>query len=187
MRKRQYRHKRQKHVLKKCRSQQHKKRAGCIVAPALVQQGRNLGRLRLLLLIGDDLILDLVVDTLRQNAPGHKLILRRVGTSIDNALRVSVPNTGNCFQLVSGGGVNVDLVRRRGCCSSRLRRRSLLRGEASGRVENSAAARNMFRRMRMLNGAPEEDKYSCMGRVREPKAPVNKHSLAACKLSRACL
>src|SRR5258705_10276870 len=81
-------------------------------------------RLRLLLgVAGDDLVLNLVVRGLRENASGDELVLGGVGTAVDDALGVGVANAGEGLELVRCGGVNIE--RRSGgrrCCCRRLRR-----------------------------------------------------------------
>jgi hypothetical protein len=63
---------------------------------------------------GDDLVLDLVVRGLRENAAGDELVLGGVGTTIDDALCVGVAYPVEGLKLVSCGGVDVE----RGCGSS---------------------------------------------------------------------
>src|SRR6202795_447455 len=63
---------------------------------------------------GDDLILDLVVRGLRENATGDELVLGGVGAAIDDALGVGVADAGKGLELVSRG--SVDIERRCSCC-----------------------------------------------------------------------
>jgi len=69
---------------------------------------------------GDDLVLDLVVRGLRKNTAGDELVLRGIGTAIDDALCVGVTDAVECLKLVRSGGVNVEGRGR--SCSGRGRR-----------------------------------------------------------------
>src|SRR6476619_1843344 len=84
----------------------------------------------LLRLGGDNVVLDLVVGGLREDSAGDKLILRSIGTAIDNALGVCVADAWKSLELVGSRGVDVDLVGSGGGCGggSRLGRRGLLPG-----------------------------------------------------------
>src|SRR3984957_11143101 len=55
----------------------------------------------------DDLVFDLVVSGLGQDASGDELVLGRVGPSIDDALRVGVADPGEGLELVGCGGIDV--------------------------------------------------------------------------------
>ena len=57
---------------------------------------------------GDDLVLDLVVGSLGENAAGDELVLGSVGTAVDDALGVSVADAGKGLELVGGGGVDIE-------------------------------------------------------------------------------
>jgi hypothetical protein len=61
-------------------------------------------------LLGDDLVLDLVVDALRQNTAGDELVFSGVGAVVDDALGVGVADAGDGLELVGRGGVDVDFV-----------------------------------------------------------------------------
>ena len=63
---------------------------------------------------GDDLVLDLVVGGLRENAAGDELVLGGVGAAIDDALGIRIANAGEGLELV--GGRRVDIER---CCGGR--------------------------------------------------------------------
>jgi hypothetical protein len=67
-------------------------------------------------LVGDDLVLDLVVDALGQDAARDELVLGGVRASVDDAFGVGVADAGDGLELIGGGGVDVDLIRRRGGC-----------------------------------------------------------------------
>src|SRR5262245_2593716 len=53
-----------------------------------------------LLLLGDDLILDLVVRGLGNDLLLHQLVLPLVGTAVDDLLRVGVTDAGKSFQFI---------------------------------------------------------------------------------------
>jgi len=57
---------------------------------------------------GDDLVLDLVVSSLREDAAGNELVLRSVGTSINDAFCVRVADAVEGLELVRGGRVDVE-------------------------------------------------------------------------------
>src|ERR1700746_1683902 len=61
----------------------------------------------LLGMTGDDLVFDLVVDALRENAASDQLVLGGIGAAVDDALRVGVADTGDRLELIGGGGVDV--------------------------------------------------------------------------------
>jgi hypothetical protein len=64
---------------------------------------------------GDDLVFDLVVSGLREDASGNELILGGVGAAVDDSLRVGVANSGECLELVGCCGID---VQGRGGCGS---------------------------------------------------------------------
>lgn len=57
---------------------------------------------------GDDLVLDLVVRGLGEDAAGNELVLCGVGPAVDDALCVGVADTVECLELIGGGGVDVE-------------------------------------------------------------------------------
>src|SRR5271170_652296 len=77
--------------------------------------------LQLLLgMTGDGLVLDLVVGGLGENAASDELVLRSIRTAVDDSLGVSVADAGKCFELVGGGGVDIERSYRRGRRLGRL-------------------------------------------------------------------
>jgi hypothetical protein len=62
---------------------------------------------------GNDEVLDAVVGLLGENAAADELVLGRVGAPIDDPLGVGVADAGESFDLVGGGGVDVEQI-----CSS---------------------------------------------------------------------
>jgi hypothetical protein len=116
-------------------------------------------------LVGDDLVFDLVVDALGQDAAGDELVFGRIGPSVDDALGIGVADAGDGFELVCGGGVDVDLV------GSRSRGGSW--------VNSKAAARSVRRRMRITDWNSLKRVTACSrGRVREWADCVNEDSVA---------
>src|SRR5437868_11518130 len=73
----------------------------------------------LLGMTGDDLIFDLVVDALGENAARDELVFSRVGAAIDDALGVGIADAADGFELV--GCRSVDIERR--CAGFRCGRR----------------------------------------------------------------
>ena len=61
--------------------------------------------------VRDDLVLDLVVGRLRNDALLRELVLRGVRTALDDAVGVSIPNAGQRLQLVRSRGVDVQQLR----------------------------------------------------------------------------
>ena len=58
----------------------------------------------------NDLILDLVVGSLRHDLLGYQFILGSIRTASDDGFGVSVANSGQCFQLIFVSRVDVELV-----------------------------------------------------------------------------
>jgi len=56
---------------------------------------------------GDDLVLNLVVRSLRENAAGDELVLRGVGAAIYDSLCVGVSDAVESLQLIGRGRVDV--------------------------------------------------------------------------------
>src|SRR5258708_3204616 len=55
---------------------------------------------RLLLLLGNDYVLDLVVCCLRDDFFLHQFVLGAVGAAVDDLLRIGVADTGQGFELI---------------------------------------------------------------------------------------
>src|SRR5438309_355337 len=76
-----------------------------------------------MLLLGvasDDLVFDLVVDALWENAASDELVLGGVRATVDDALGVGIADAGDRLELISGSGVDVER-RRAGFRCSRWR------------------------------------------------------------------
>src|ERR1039457_4095226 len=76
---------------------------------------------RLLLLLGDDLVLDLVVSGLRKNFLRHQIRLLRIRPPVDDLLRIDCPNSWQRIKLILGRRIDIEQVRLGG----RGRRRGL--------------------------------------------------------------
>src|SRR5260370_40675922 len=57
---------------------------------------------------GDDLVLDLVVRGLGENAAADELVPGGVGAAVDDAPGVSVADTRDGLELIGGGGVGIE-------------------------------------------------------------------------------
>jgi hypothetical protein len=57
---------------------------------------------------GDDLVLDLVVSSLREDAAGNELVLCSVGAAVNDAFCVGVADAVEGLELVRGGRVDVE-------------------------------------------------------------------------------
>ncbi len=64
-----------------------------------------------LLLLGDDLVLDLVVGGLRENLLLHQVGFLGIGTAVNNLLRINGADAGQGVELVLGGRVDIQQVR----------------------------------------------------------------------------
>ena len=80
---------------------------------------------QILLLLGDDLVLDVIIDALRNDVLLHQLILALVRAAFDDAGAAHVANTLECAELFLRGTVDVEQFHFSGRSGGGRRRSSL--------------------------------------------------------------
>src|SRR5579883_2999012 len=95
-----------------------------------------------------NLVLDLLVGSMRNDLLRIQISFRAVGAPRNNFMRQRRPNARKTLQLVRSGAVDVDLIgmrvsRGRATRRSRMRRRALCSGNNNGYSRNEEPAKNL--------------------------------------------